>query len=200
MSEHAQRRRRTGTRGPAVGTDAGRDVLQFATVLGGRLAHGDDALALGTVLASAQRVVSLVEARSIGGDAARYVRERVDLGDALDRAVRFNRMAFTARGIALTSEPAPGVLVTVDELGLDVTISVLCCWAVLRALPGSEVHAGVRAVPGRPSVRFHLGAPAPEDGCIRVARTLADAIGGELSLDEHVGVAQLTLSADSGDD
>jgi hypothetical protein len=196
MSDHAQRRRRSGPGSEAVDTDAGRDVLDFATVLGARLGHGDDALALATVLASAQRVVALVESRRAAGDVAPRLRREVDLGAALDRVLRANRMAFAARGVALTTEPAPGVTVTVDELGLDVTISVLCCWAVLRAVPGTEVHAGVRAVPHEPQVRIHLGAPAPEDGCIRVARALAGAIGGALMLDERVGVAELRLAPD----
>jgi hypothetical protein len=40
--------------------------------------------------------------------------------------------------------------------------------------------------------------PSPEDGCIRVARTLTTAIGGALSLDERVGVAELRLPSVAG--
>jgi hypothetical protein len=195
MSEHAQRRRGTGAGASPLGTpDLERDVADFAALLGGRLGHVDDGLALSSVLTSAQRVVALVESRGLDREVSLRVREQVDLGASLHRVLQAHRMAFTARGVALTTEPAPGVFVTVDELGLDVAISVLCCWSVLRAVPGSEVHAAVRAVPDRPRVRFHIGTASPEDGCIRVARSLAVAIGGALELDEVVGVAELTLA------
>jgi hypothetical protein len=194
MTDHVQRRPHPSGARPAVDVqEAGRDALDFATLLGSRLAHADDGLALATVLTSARRVVALVESRGLDGDVSLRIRDAVDLGDALHRVVTANRMAFTARGVALTTDPAHGVLVATDELGLDVAISVLCCWAVLRAAPGSAVHASVRAVPGAPRVRVRLAEPATEDGCIRVARSLAVAIGAELRFDEDDGVVEIVL-------
>jgi hypothetical protein len=81
----------------------------------------------------------------------------------------------------------------VDELALDVTLSVLCCWAVLRAPAGSEVHVAVRAIEHAPSVRYRLGVPAPEDGCIRIARSLAGVTGARLEIDEERGLVELAL-------
>jgi hypothetical protein len=199
----ADRAPRPPTHGSPTGNDtdarsrevreAGRDALGFATVLGSRLSHADDGLALSTILTSARRVVALVEARErFGGTSDRLVLP-VDLGDALRRVLDLNRMAFTARGVALTTEPAPGVMVQVDELALDVTLSVLCCWAVLRAPSGSEVHAGVRALDDAPTVRFRLAVSAPEDGCIRIARSLAGVTSARLTMDEERGLVELAL-------
>ena len=175
--------------------EASLDALGFATILGARLAHGDDGLALATILTSARRVVALIESRDVlGADAPRVV-VPVDVGVALRRVLDLNRMAFTARGVALTTEPAPGVMAKVDELALDVTLSVLCCWAVLRAPAGTEVHAAVRALEGAPTVRFRIGATAPEDGCIRIARSLARVTDARLEMDEERGIVELVLRA-----
>jgi hypothetical protein len=194
MSDHARRTHPSGAR-PAVDLrDAGRDVLGFAELLGPRLGHADDGLALATLLTSAQRVVAIIEARGLDGDISLRIDRDVDLGEALDRVLAANRMAFTARGVALTTDPAPGVVVAADERVLDVALSVLCCWAVLHAAAGGHVHASVRAYPDAPRVRMRLGAPATEDGCIRVARTLAAAIGASVLLDEDEGVVELTLA------
>jgi hypothetical protein len=194
MSEHAPRRAHPSGARPAVDLrDARGHVTDFAALLGGRLAHADDGLALAALLTSAQRVVALVEARDLDGDISLRIRDHVDVGEALNRVLAANRMAFTARGIALTTDPAPGVVARVDERGLDVALSVLCCWAVLRAAPGGHVHASVRAHPDAPRIRVRLGAAAVEDGCIRVTRTLATKIGAFLTLDEDEGVAELRL-------
>jgi hypothetical protein len=192
MAERARRRKSASPDAPGRELQEARSTaLGFATLLGPRLAHADDGLAIASILTSAQRVAALVEARGIGDEVSIQRRATVDLGAALRRVLDLNRMAFTARGVALTTDPAPGVLAEIDEVGLDVTLSVLCCWAVLRAAPGTEVHAAVRAHGDAPTVRFRLTDAAPEDGCIRIARTLATAIGGRLEVDEDRGIVEL---------
>jgi hypothetical protein len=195
MAEPAQRKKVTGVGATARELrEADRTAVGFATLLGSRLSHVDDGLAVTTILTAAQRVAALVEARGIGDEVSIRSRTVVDLGAALRRVLDVNRMSFTARGVALTTDPAAGVMATVDELGLDVTLSVICCWAVLRANPGDEVHAAVRAYDGAPTIRFRLTTAAPEDGCIRIARTLADAIGARLDVEEDRGIVELVTT------
>jgi hypothetical protein len=194
MAERAQRRTNASEGRTIDLRHASRDLAGFAARLGRRIDTADDGLAIATILTSAQRVAALVESRGLNQTPAARAPQTVDLGESLRRVLDVNRMAFTARGVALTTEPAPGVLALVDELALDVTMSVLCCWAVLRATPGTEVHAAVHAVRGAPTVRFCLGAVAPEDGCVRIARSLATAIGARLELDDRRGTLELILS------
>jgi hypothetical protein len=195
MAERAQRRTNASD-APAIDLrHASRDLAAFAARLGRRVDTVDDGLAIATILTSARRVAALVESRGIAEAAPERAVQRVDLGESLRRVLDVNRMAFTARGVALTTEPAPGVVARVDELALDVTLSVLCCWAVLRAAPGSEVHAAVHAIAGAPTVRFCLGVGAPEDGCVRIARSLAVAIGARLELDDGRGTVEVVLPA-----
>jgi signal transduction histidine kinase len=192
MAERAHRRRGLADTRAIDLRRASRDLASYAARLGGRLHTADDGLAVATLLTSAQRVAALVESRARREDGETPY-AIVDLQVSLRRVLDVNRMAFTARGVALTTEPAPGVHARVDELGLDVTLSVLCCWAVLRAAPGSDVHVGIRALDGGPAVRFHLGNPAPEDGCIRIARSLASGFTSDLQVDEQRGIVELTL-------
>ena len=119
MADRAPRSTMHGADGTArAAGEASLDALGFASILGARLAHGDDGLALATILTSARRVVALIESRDVlGADAPRVV-VPVDVGVALRRVLDLNRMAFTARGVALTTEPAPGVMAKVDELDI----------------------------------------------------------------------------------
>jgi hypothetical protein len=201
MAERAHSRTSPGDGGGSRRVlGASPNVLAFATLLGERLNDERDQLALAAIVTSAERVATMVEAVRVleeelaaPGGADRPT-EPVDVEDVLHRVLAANRPGFTLRGIAVTTDPSPGIFAMIDPAVLEVMVALLSCWALLRALPGAQVRASVRIDAGAAAVAFDLGAPAYEDGSLRIARRLAVSSGSVLRVDEARGVAELIVA------
>jgi NtrC-family two-component system sensor histidine kinase KinB len=135
--------------------------------------------ALGRVrsLAEDLRELAAVE----GGEPLRL--ERVAPADLLTRVVELHRGAARAKGVEVTSDPAPGAPdVRADATRIESALSTLLAYALERTPPGGRVLVG--AEPVGSFVQFSVADNGPEIPVERQAG-IFDPLGGPAGRDDE---------------